>query len=206
MIELFTDGSAFNNGGKAPDKPVFGAWACVLLVGGHEAARLLGGGRDMTVNQCELAAVSAGLREAASLGRAGEDVAVVSDSTYVVRGAAKAPSWREAGWHNALGLPVPNSAEWAEFLDAMAEFPRASFRHVRAHTGGHHRDQVMNDLADALAKDHLFELLRGTVVPEDYRPRRTNLEAHLARRAAKSKPPYINDKPSTGRLLFRRSR
>jgi ribonuclease HI len=73
-------------------------------------------------------------------------VAVVSDSEYVVNGITKgwAKGWRAKSWRRS-GKVVPNWELWSRLLE-LCEYHRVRFEWVRGHAG-----HVENERCDELA-------------------------------------------------------
>jgi len=133
---MYTDGACSGNPGP-------GGWGVILIEDGRETE--LSGGENPTTNQrMEMTAPLEGLR---ALG-AGRDVAIYSDSAYVINCFRDRwyERWRRNGWLNAQKKPVENRALWEALLEAV-ERHRVTWHKVAGHSG-----HPLNDRADALAR------------------------------------------------------
>jgi len=140
-VELFTDGACRGNPGP-------GGWAFILKHPASGAIREGSGGRSATTNnQMELQAVIEGLR---ALKRP-SPVTVVTDSTYVAKGAREwMPRWKQAGWRRREGkkwVELKNVEFWQELDQLLAEH-RVEFQIVRGHSG-HPENERCDELAVA---------------------------------------------------------
>jgi ribonuclease HI len=211
-FECYTDGSTFNNGNKDKDKPAYGAYAGILCYNGEPFGEpVLGGGQGCTINWCELAAAVHSLRALLcsydlSIYDKPYHVNVVSDSAYVVNGASKSLHvWAENGWLTQARTPIQNQALWEEMLELL-RLPDAkiTFTHIKAHTNNRKRDYQLNDMADAMAKDHLTTFLaESSLVADGINPRK-HMDDH-ERRYSPPKEAYVRDGARTGRLLRNKS-
>ncbi len=142
---IFTDGSCVGE----PDRRTghrAGGWAAVIVEGGAlgDAGRqmvLAGGVRQTTNNRMELTAAIEALR-AVTAG----SVTVVSDSRYLVDGAARLASLKSRGWKTPAGRRVPNRDLW-QALDALSVECAIEWRWAKGHSG-----LPESDLADRLAR------------------------------------------------------
>lgn len=133
MLVVYTDGAC---------KVGRGGWGYHYTTSDGRRHERHGGEEETTNNRMELTAVIEALLELSS------DTAqlhIVSDSTYVVRGATEwLEGWKRAGWINAKKQPVANQDLWM-MLDAMIH-PGIGWAWTRGHAG-----DEGNILADELA-------------------------------------------------------
>ena len=146
-ILAFTDGAAKGNPGP-------GGWGVVMLIGGAAVRELGGAGGATTNNRMEMTAAAAALEWLAEA--AGTDdaaVTIVTDSTYVLRGASEwLPNWKRRGWKTANGDGVANRDLWERLDKAIATRRGLRWRHVPGHAGfpGNERaDEIASDFAVA---------------------------------------------------------
>jgi ribonuclease HI len=110
---------------------------------------LFGGRAETTNNQMELQAVISGLE---ALKRRSH-VTVITDSTYVAKGAAEwLPGWKANNWRRREGKswkPVKNEALWRQLDELLAKHD-VEFELVRGHSG-HPENERCDQLAVAAA-------------------------------------------------------
>ena len=76
------------------------------------------------------------------------EVAVYTDSTYVINGATNMREWISRGWKTAGNKPVANKTLWQELIDVgNAGKHHLTFHHVEGHAGNE-----LNEECDKLAK------------------------------------------------------
>ncbi len=133
LKRIHTDGSCRGNPGP-------GGWAWALDTDCYAS-----GAEAHTTNQrMEVYAVIDALRENPE-----GPVAIVSDSTYVVKcfNDKWHAGWLKRGWKNSQGQPVANRDLWEELFELVLQSGRAvTFTWVKGHSG-----DMMNDFVDALA-------------------------------------------------------
>ena len=135
-VQLFTDGACSGNPGP-------GGWGAILRSGAHEI-EISGGDKATTNNRMELMAVIEGLKKL----KRGVQVAIYTDSRYVMDGAAKwLAGWKAKGWKTADKKPVKNEDLWRA-LDAEMARHEIRWHWVRGHSG-----HPENERADRLARD-----------------------------------------------------
>jgi len=134
-LTIYTDGSCLGNPGP-------GGWAWAIPEGAFAA-----GAEPTTTNQrMEVLAVIEALRA-----NDAPEIAIVSDSTYVVKCFQDAwwAGWQRRGWKNSQGKPVANRDLWEELFELALDDARTiSWHWVKGHSG----DQ-WNDVVDVLAND-----------------------------------------------------
>ena len=134
-MRIWTDGSCDN---KAPEPIRFGG-AGVVTEDGEEIS--VGLPAPVTNNIAELIGPYLAL-----IHWPGEDIEIVSDSEYVVKGATLyLPGWKRRGWRKADGKPPENLEIW-QALDEAMRGRRVTFTWVRGHNG-----DPGNERADRLA-------------------------------------------------------
>ena len=134
-VVLYTDGACQGNPGP-------GGWGVVMRCDGKEK-EMSGGERDTTNNRMELMAVICGLEAL----KKPCDVAVYSDSKYVIRGMTEwLENWQKNQWKSASKKPVKNVDLWKK-LAALAMHHRVTWHWVKGHAGC-----AENERADALAR------------------------------------------------------
>jgi ribonuclease HI len=135
QVQVYADGACSGNPGP-------GGWGAILRFGGHER-ELAGFDPATTNNRMELLGVIEALRTL----KEPCEVAVFSDSRYVVDGAMKWLSgWKRNGFKNAAKKDVANPDLWRALDEQMARH-KVSFTWVLGHSG-----HVENERCDALAR------------------------------------------------------
>jgi ribonuclease HI len=134
-VVVYTDGACSGNPGP-------GGWAWAVPEGDYAS-----GPDPHTTNQrMEIRAVLEALRSLS-----GNDIEVISDSTYVVNCFRDRwyEGWMARGWTNSQRKPVANRDLWEPLIDLVLERRRegrVTFRWVKGHS-----NDPMNDLVDRLA-------------------------------------------------------
>lgn len=137
MIEIYTDGSAIGNPGRA-------GYGAIINKDG-ESLELSQGYTLSTNNRMEMMGV---IKALIALTVKGRSVTIYSDSTYVVNSVNKgwAKSWRKNGWIKSDKKRAENPDLWKILLDLIEEFENLTFEWVKGHSGN-----PMNERADILA-------------------------------------------------------
>ena len=135
QINLYTDGAAKGNPGP-------GGYGVVLVSGPHRK-ELSGGFCLTTNNRMELLAVIEGLK---ALKKAGSQVTVYSDSTYVVHAIEKGwlRKWQATGFKKVKNIDL-----WQRFLTIAAQH-QVRFVWIKGHAG-HPENERCDQLAVAAA-------------------------------------------------------
>ena len=126
---VFCDGACSGNPGP-------GGWGSIIAtMDGH--VRELGGGNPQTTNnQMEM---TAALRAIQALAGVPGDVAIYTDSVYVIRGITQwIWGWMRKGWRTGEGKDVLNRDLWQALAAAVSErkkLGKLDWRYVRGHTG-----------------------------------------------------------------------
>jgi ribonuclease HI len=141
QVQIYTDG------GCAPTNPGPGGYGVVLIFGEHRR-ELSGGYRLTTNNRMELTAAIRGLQSL----KEPCDVALFSDSQYVVNGITKgwARKWRSNGWRLSDKRPAENVDLWQQLLD-LCEKHTVQFEWIRGHNG-HAENECCDRLAGLAAR------------------------------------------------------
>lgn len=140
---LYTDGSAT----ILPDGTFLCGYAYVFVIDGEPVMCKAFPGIG-TINQAEMCAVYAGMREAVDNNV--EITEVYTDSTYVVNGLeANREKFRTNMWTNSQGSEVLNKDMWVNLISFEQQTGvKIPTVHIKGHTG-----QPFNELCDKLAKE-----------------------------------------------------
>ena len=140
-VTIYTDGACSGNPGP-------GGWGAILKFG-EVAKELKGGELHTTNNRMELmAAISAleALKRPCS-------VDLHTDSQYLRNGVMSwIGTWKRNGWRTADKKPVKNVDLWQRLETALAP------HQVRWHWLRGHAGHVMNERADALAREAIAQI------------------------------------------------
>lgn len=140
FYEIFADGACEPNPGP-------GGWGVIIRDNILET-ELSGGEPATTNNRMELMGVIMGLEHV----KEPSQIAVVSDSQYVIRGASQwMAGWKRKGWRRSAKHPVLNIDLWQR-LDAAAAPHQVKWKWVRGHNG-----HPENERADKLATTALVQ-------------------------------------------------
>lgn len=131
MINIYTDGASSGNPGP-------GGYGTILIYNQHRK-ELSGGYRKTTNNRMELLAVIKGLE---ALKGTGHQVAIYSDSKYVVESVEKGWLW---GWVKKDFKGKKNDDLWRRFIPAYRKH-KVKFHWVKGHAG-----HPLNERCDELA-------------------------------------------------------
>lgn len=142
-IKLYSDGGSINNGGKDPNKPVWGAY-CTLIVNvrneiQQQFCEIF---PDVTNNQMELYGGIKGIEFLRDLMRRKYPneklkIHIYSDSQYLIKGAGEwIHGWKKKGWKNSSRKTVENIEMWKN-MDALLNDPQLefTFNWVKGHKG-----------------------------------------------------------------------
>ena len=130
---IFTDGACKGNPGP-------GGWGAVALLEGSRVVELGGETSETTNNRMEMRAVVEALRVAAREKVGERELAIISDSQYVLQGIQEwIPGWRRRGWKTSSGSEVQNKDLWLEMVDCLEKakncYKQVAWFHVLGHTG-----------------------------------------------------------------------
>ncbi|MGE3865917.1 MAG: ribonuclease HI [Hyphomonadaceae bacterium] len=143
IIDIWTDGACSGNPGP-------GGWGVVLKSGAHEK-ELSGAETQTTNNRMELMGAISALEALTKPAH----VRLHTDSQYVKNGITQwLKNWKRRGWKTADNKPVANADLWVRLEEAEAAH-QVEWRWVRGHAG-----DVMNERADALAREAIAKMRR----------------------------------------------
>jgi ribonuclease HI len=142
-VQLFTDGACRGNPGP-------GGWGYILRHPSTGVEKEGSGGSPLTTNnQMELEALLRGLE----MLKRPSDVEVVTDSTYVAKGAKEwLPGWKANQWRRReknRWMPVKNVELW-QAIDAELAKHHVRFTVIAGHSG-HPENERCDELAVAAA-------------------------------------------------------
>jgi len=166
---IFSDGGSFNNGGKDPNKPVFGSMATIVTKNGKEIFCNSKAEKDVTNNYCEL---RAGLDGLDFLNENYNDtkkfVILVSDSQYFIKSINEwLTGYIKRNWRNNEGKPVANK----ELLESFNRYlHNPEFEILTCWVRGHEddRDTIWNEMnvkCDRLCNESINEILQENGLP-----------------------------------------
>jgi len=145
--EVYSDGACSGNPGP-------GGWGVIVILPDGQRQERSGFEPRTTNNRMELTGALQGL----SLVPTGAEVAVCSDSQYVINGACSwLDGWKRKGWKTSGKTEVLNRDLW-ESIDAERDRLRIRWEWVRGHNG-----HVLNERADHLATKAI--IARGAPAP-----------------------------------------
>mgnify|MGYP003683359633 CR=1 FL=1 len=143
-ILVFTDGACKGNPGP-------GGWGALVALPEGKVTELGRGAKNVTNNKMEMTAVIEAL---AFLKDTSGDVAILTDSTYVIQGITQwIWGWMKNQWKTASGGEVSNQDLWKRMLNlvqARKGKGDITWHYVRGHVGieGNERvDQIASDYA-----------------------------------------------------------
>lgn len=139
-IKVYTDGASDNRKTKTA------GWAVVLLRPGYRAITKAEALSPPSNNQiAELTAAVEGVRWALQVRQPDQQIEIISDSLYVVRGITEyVPNWAYNGWMTTQEEPVLHQGLWHELHDM--DNNTILWTHIKGHAGN-----VFNEMADRLA-------------------------------------------------------
>jgi len=142
-IKIYTDGACVGNPGP-------GGWAAIILLE-NEKKELFGGERLTTNNRMELIAAIKGLEYCSKQEEKQPSLKLVrifTDSTYVKEGITVwINNWEKNNWKTADKKNVKNVDLWKR-LKELVKSNQVEWNWVKGHS-----EDLMNDLADKLAKE-----------------------------------------------------
>ena len=135
MIKIYTDGSCIGNPGP-------GGWAAIILNGDKQNI-ISGKKKNTTNNQMELMAAI----KALVFLKKKQKIRIYTDSTYLKEGITVwIANWEKNNWKTADKKNVKNVDLWKKLKD-LTKSKQIEWCWIKGHSG-----DVMNDLADSLAK------------------------------------------------------
>lgn len=154
---VFADGAAKGNPGP-------GGWGAIVVTPDGRVTELGGGERHTTNNRMELTAAIEGLRH---VGPAAGEVALHTDSTYVIRGIREwIHAWRRRGWRTVQGGDVLNRDLWETLAAINREVGKVTWHYVAGHSGIPGNERV-DEIANAFATGKHVPLYRGPLIRYD---------------------------------------
>lgn len=137
MYKIYTDGGFCNTQSKG-----VGSWAYILMKYDEkskkyaELAKDSGRVFDTTNNKMELEAVFQAIKalEKTDCNPKEDEVEIVSDSMYVVKGSTEwVDKWKEHEWKTLTGKDVKNQDLWMKILKIKATYLKLKFNWVKGH-------------------------------------------------------------------------
>ena len=151
---IFSDGASSGNPGP-------GGWGTIIVSQDGHVTELGGGAAETTNNRMELTAVLRGL---VAIEEIPGDVAVHTDSVYVIRGITQwCWGWMKRGWKTAEGTDVSNTDLWKKLISEVSRRGKdrpIQWRFVRGHSGVAGNERV-DEIAVAFSKGKRIELYEG---------------------------------------------
>lgn len=149
-------GHAIYSDGGCRGNPGPGAWACFIQnIQGDIVFEMSGGDELTTNNKMELTGAIKGLEAAKDLGLAQEDLVLVTDSQYVVKGIKEwIKSWKARGWKKADKKPPENLEHWQELDLLVQQSPLLDVQWVKGHSGhpqNEYCDELLNQFMDSMS-------------------------------------------------------
>ena len=145
-VVIHTDGACSGNPGP-------GGWGAILAFGKH-VKELKGGEPQTTNNRMELMAAI----EALEALKRPCLVDIHTDSEYLRNGIMRwIHAWKRNGWRTADRKPVKNADLWQR-LDALCARHRVRWHWLKGHAG-----HVLNERADALAREAIAAIRAGAL-------------------------------------------
>jgi len=150
--------------GACSGNPGPGGWGALLRFEDGSVHEFGGADPATTNNRMELTAALALLEALRALPRH-PDLAIRSDSKYLIDGFSKwIQGWKRKGWRTASGSPVLNRDLW-ELLD-QARLTGVPLVHVKGHSGDPDNDRC-DVIAVAFSKGQMPALAAGAVDAKD---------------------------------------
>jgi ribonuclease HI len=162
QISLFSDGASSGNPGP-------GGYG-VILVSGNQVIEIGGGAPETTNNRMEMMGVIEGLRYISRQAMPFDEVAVYTDSLYVLHGITGwVFGWKKRGWKTSEGKDVANRDLWDVFSQITGKPPFLKKIVWNYYPG--HKGVPANERADAIAvsfsKGRYVDLYRGPLLKYD---------------------------------------
>jgi ribonuclease HI len=153
---IFTDGACAGNPGP-------GGFGAVVATKSGQITELGGAAEATTNNRMELQAVINAL--ISIQGKSGS-VAILTDSTYVIRGITQwIWGWQRKGWKNAAGEDVANKDQWMDLSRLVrARAPDVlEWHYSRGHVGTPGNERC-DEIAVGFSKNQWVELYSGPLL------------------------------------------
>lgn len=153
IIEIYTDGSCYNNGTPLAK----GGYAVYFPGAEHPNICKTNTQTYITSPRCEILAVQSALSIYDTKMR-GKTCNIYTDSMYIIDSLYRySPVWRKNGWKKIDGTPVKNQdlmKPLCELFEANKDY--VSIKHVKAHSMKYDRHSLNNGVADLLAKNGVY--------------------------------------------------
>jgi ribonuclease HI len=162
VYKLYSDGGSFNNGGKNPDLPQYGAYGAVVTKNGKKLQELSNGKQNWTNNIGELTGAIEVIQYIIDsidpdVDKDTTRIVLCTDSQYVSKGCTEwMEGWIKRGWKNNAGQPTPNRQLWEKMKKILDKYD-IRFRWVKGHTLFTDDDSQYNETCDILATAFLKE-------------------------------------------------
>ena len=157
QILIFTDGACSGNPGP-------GGYGAVIVYPEGEIEEIGAFDAATTNNRMELGATIAGLRRIA---HRNEDVWVLTDSTYVIRGITQwIWGWKKKGWTNASGNDVSNTSLWKDLdheVFSRSNVGKIEWKYIRGHQGNPGNERC-DEIAVSFSKTRHADLYKGSLL------------------------------------------
>ncbi|MCJ8275308.1 MAG: ribonuclease HI [Bdellovibrionales bacterium] len=156
-ILIFTDGACSGNPGP-------GGFGVVIVYPEGEIEEMGGSDPETTNNRMEMLATILALKKVADRE---EDVWVLTDSTYVIRGITQwIWGWKKKGWKTASGNEVTNIDLWKSLDQVVAgrkQKSKLDWKYLRGHSGTPGNERC-DEIAVAFSKKKFIELYKGSLI------------------------------------------
>jgi ribonuclease HI len=156
-ILIFTDGACSGNPGQ-------GGYGGVVVFPEGQVEEFGGGSDATTNNRMELMAVIRGLQK---VSHRTEDVWVLTDSTYVIRGITQwIWGWKKKNWVTAQGNEVVNIDLWKDLerqVVARKKLSRLDWKFIKGHAGNPGNERC-DEIAVCFTKKKYVQLYEGSLL------------------------------------------
>ena len=152
-MEVFTDGSCINNGGKYPK-------ACIGIYFGNNDTRnvskqIIG---KQSNNTAELIAIIEVFDILKNEINNNSSVIIYSDSEYSINSFTKwGIEWEKNNWKKKSNGTIKNLLLIQQGFYLLKKYPNVKLSHVKAHTGNNDRLSIGNSMADQLAYNSITQ-------------------------------------------------
>jgi ribonuclease HI len=155
---MYSDGGCYNNG----DRKGNGSYAFLFKTDNTEYVDVYCEYVDNTTNnRMEMIAVIEGIKHIMGLSNKHQQVTVVSDSGYLVKGftdPAYLDKWVANGWKTSTNSPVQNQDLWME-LQRLSWHVGFNFVHIRGHNKDKDKTHAFwNDICDRACTHMIQEM------------------------------------------------
>ena len=155
-IIIFTDGACSGNPGP-------GGYGSIVVTPDGQVRELGDGFESTTNNRMEMSAIIHALKSVSGLK---DDVHILTDSVYVIRGCTEwVHGWRRRGWKTAEGEDVANRDMWEELVRHTTKH-KIKWHYVRGHTGVAGNERC-DEIAVSFTKGKRTTLYNGPLAKYD---------------------------------------